>query len=119
MTKIKFLYLIAGIIFAAGITGCVIILNLPGKNTVKISQNGMVIREIDLSKAEDQFIETKFEGRKNIIEIKDGKIRVSDADCPDKICVNTGWLSAGIPIVCLPNRLVIEFAENETDAAVK
>lgn len=119
MKKIKSLYLLAGIIFAAGIAGCVIVLNLPDKNIVKISQNGAAIMEINLSEAENQFIETEFEGRKNTIEIKDGKIRVSHADCPDKICVNTGWLSAGIPIVCLPNRLVIEFEEDEIDAAVK
>lgn len=102
-----------------GIVGCIIVLNSPIKGIVKISQNGIVVREIDLSKTEDQFFETEFDGRKNTIEIKGGKIRVLDADCPDKICVNTGWLRSGIPIVCLPNRLVIEFAENETDATVK
>ena len=116
--KIKVLYLIAGIIFAAGIAGCILALSAPKTGIVRISQNGMVVREIDVSKAEDQFIEMEFEGRKNLIEIKNGEIRVFHADCPDKVCVNMGRLRSGIPIVCLPNRLVIEFAENEFDAAV-
>lgn len=119
MKKINFFYLLAGIVFAAGTAGCVIVLNSPKMNNVKISQDGIVIREIDLSKAEDQFIETEFEGRKNLIEINDGEIRVSHADCPDKTCVNMGNLKSGIQIVCLPNRLVIEFADDEIDTAVK
>ncbi|MBQ2093605.1 MAG: NusG domain II-containing protein, partial [Ruminococcus sp.] len=39
-----------------------------------------------------------------------------EAECPDKTCVNMGWLSsASMPIVCLPNHLVIEFAAGYED----
>lgn len=31
-----------------------------------------------------------------------------EIDCPDGICVKTGWVDGGTPIVCLPNRLIIE-----------
>ncbi len=59
----------------------------------------------------------EYEGRTNTIEISDGKIRVTDADCLDKVCVNTGWLGA-MPIICIPNRLEIRFAEGaDYDAA--
>ena len=52
----------------------------------------------------------------NTIEIKDGKIRVCEAEWPDKVCVKTGWLSSSaVPIVCLPNHLVIEFASEYSD----
>ena len=100
--KVKVLYLIAGIIFAAGIAGCILALSAPKTGTVRISQNGIVVREFDISKAEDQHIEMEFEGRKNLIEIENGEIRVSHADCPDKVCVSTGRLRSGIPIVCAP-----------------
>lgn len=43
----------------------------------------------------------------NSIEIKDGKVRMSKADCPDKRCVKQGF-SASMPIICLPNHLIIE-----------
>ena len=47
---------------------------------------------------------------------KDG-IHVSGASCPDKICMHTVWRGKGsLPIVCLPNHLVITAApEEDTD----
>jgi len=52
----------------------------------------------------------------NVIEVEHGRIRISEADCPDGICVRQGWVSGGlIPIVCLPNRLVITFAGSNAD----
>ena len=54
----------------------------------------------------------------NELVIEDGRAYLSDADCPDRVCVNQGWLTGGrVPIVCLPHRLVIELAEGgDTDA---
>jgi hypothetical protein len=44
--------------------------------------------------------------------IEDGEICVSSAECPDKTCVKMGKLrSESLPIVCLPNHLIIRFAE--------
>ncbi len=57
-------------------------------------------------------IRTKF--GYNLIEIGDGKIRVIEADCPDKIDVKQGYISEpNEMIVCLPNRLVIEIIGEE------
>lgn len=54
---------------------------------------------------------------KNTLEIEPGRIRVSDADCPDGICVQTGWTSdSALPIVCLPHRLVIVLESEEAVA---
>lgn len=37
-----------------------------------------------------------------------GGIRFLSSDCPDKICVNTGWLRlAGQTAACLPNGIVL------------
>ena len=45
----------------------------------------------------------------NVLVIEDGKARVLQATCPDKICVNHRPVSkAGETIVCLPAKLVIE-----------
>jgi len=58
----------------------------------------------------------------NAIEVEPGRIRVSDADCPDVLCVRQGWARGGlVPIVCLPNRLVIVFdggGDGDVDAVV-
>lgn len=56
----------------------------------------------------------------NKVEIRDGAIAVTDADCPDRVCVHTGAISDGaVPIVCLPHRLEIKIASaDEVDAVV-
>lgn len=54
-----------------------------------------------------------------ILVTENHEIFMSEADCPDHTCIKTGKLY-NYPIVCLPNKLVIEFAENnETDAEVR
>ncbi|MDR0839223.1 MAG: NusG domain II-containing protein [Oscillospiraceae bacterium] len=60
------------------------------------------------------------DGGHNTITVERGRIRVSDADCPDLICVKQGWISNGVtPVVCLPHRLLIEIvgAAQSFDAA--
>ena len=92
------------------------------KNTVvEIVQDGKVLRRIDLfeTKEEYSFIVEWEDGGTNTITVQPGRICVSDADCPDKICVEQGWISSGaIPIICMPHRLVIQFAEGESFDAV-
>ena len=51
-------------------------------------------------------------GDYNIIEIKDKKISCIDANCPDKICVQHGYLRDDIDndmIICAPHRLTIMY----------
>lgn len=46
---------------------------------------------------------------KMILEVKDGQIRVKSSDCPEQICVHTGWISKkGQILVCAPNHVLIE-----------
>lgn len=41
-------------------------------------------------------------------EISDEGVRVTDSDCPDKICVNTGYVSLTTgSAVCMPNRVIV------------
>ena len=110
--KVKILIIIAAVIFALGIAGSILVLNAPQKDTVVIKRDNKILYTIDLKTAEDKMFDIEYKGSKNTVEIKDGRIRVKDAECPDKVCVKTGWLSSSaVPIVCLPNHLVIEFAD--------
>ena len=84
-------------------------------SVANIYQNGLLIRSIDLSQVDApySFTVTDSQGHKNTIEVESGRIRVSEASCPDQICVNAGWLDSGIaPIVCLPARLVIRLEKS-------
>ena len=43
-----------------------------------------------------------------IFEIRDGRIAFIESDCPDQICVRTGFIGQeGQMAACLPNRLVL------------
>lgn len=121
--KNKVLILICALIFCIGIIGSLFVLFSPKKNTVNIKRDGEILYSFDLSSAEDKIIKIPYGKSSNTVEIKDGKIRVQDAECPDKTCVNMGWLSsASMPIVCLPNHLVIEFSDsdsNDVDAVAR
>lgn len=45
----------------------------------------------------------------NHIRVENEQIAVTNADCPDKICVQTGAIAqAGEIIACLPHKLIIE-----------
>ncbi len=51
-------------------------------------------------------------GDTNICEVKDGRVRMIRADCPDQICVHSSDIGAeGGIIVCLPNRVILEIRE--------
>ena len=45
----------------------------------------------------------------NIIKISNESIAIVDADCKDKICIKTGFISkAGQSTICLPHKLMVE-----------
>lgn len=114
--KVKVVAVIIAVIFAAGAVGSVIVLSSPPKNTVRIISDGETIRTVDLDTAQDETFDVACGDHVNTVEIKDHAIRVVSADCPDKTCVNMGWLSSSaMPIVCLPHHLVIEFADGGAD----
>lgn len=112
--KHKKLIIILAVIFAAGVAGSVMVLTASPKNSVNIISDGKVVRTVDLNAARDEIFSIEYGGSTNTVEIKDGKIRVQSAECPDKTCVHMGWLkSSAMPIVCLPNHLVIEFVNTD------
>lgn len=59
----------------------------------------------------------KFEygdGSYNVMVIKDGKVSVTEADCPDKHCINKGKIyRENETIICLPHKLVIKIIESD------
>ena len=93
-----------------------IILPRQGLGTkVVVEIEGRVVHEFDLSlDMEPLRIETKHGF--NVIEIAEGKVRVSEADCPDLLCVHTGWRQhAGQVIVCLPHYFVVRIVGEQED----
>lgn len=59
----------------------------------------------------------KFEyedGSYNVMEITDGRVSVTEADCPDRHCINKGEVyRENETIICLPHKLVIKIIESD------
>lgn len=80
---------------------------------VEISVDGTVIETLDLNK-DTEFTAHGWNGGTNHIVIKDGTVRVTEASCPDKVCVNQGAIRrTGEAIICLPNRMIARITGGE------
>lgn len=109
--KTKFwIFLIAAIVAAC--LGLSLWLNRSGEpaNTVTVISEGKTLYTLSLSV--DQTIEIKSEEGTNTVTVKGGKIAVTQADCPDGHCMARGFCDRGAQIVCLPNRLVLQFSDD-------
>lgn len=103
------LFLLLG---AAAVSAAFLLLRGRGEDNpvARITRDGVLLEEIDLTTVDQPYTLTfEDESGRNVVTVEQGRIRVSEADCPDRVCVNQGWISDGtVPIVCLPHRLMIE-----------
>lgn len=100
-------------------------MNYFGKNSESqhkiliIKQKDKIIRSVDLdllSKAER--IELKGNNN-NIILLEKGRARFESANCNDKVCVKSGWLTKpGDIAVCLPNYVTIKITGQKSDVDI-
>ena len=76
---------------------------------VRVSQDGEVTHVFPLEEDRTATYDT-VSGGHNIVVIANGQVEVTEANCPDQICVRHAPIhdTGGTPIVCLPNRLVVE-----------
>lgn len=111
MRSTKFWLLLTGtlLLLSAGATALLWYGGRGEARTALVYQDGVCIRTVDLARVDEPYsFIVEWEGGYNTVEVERGRIRVSDADCPDRICVHRGWVSdAAAPIACLPHKLVI------------
>lgn len=88
---------------------------LPGEAAAysEIISDGQVMQVVDLDVNREIHVTTD-SGGQNTITVTDGKIGVTQANCPDHYCMNRGMCSSGAQIVCLPNKLIIRFIGQQT-----
>ena len=103
------------LIFAAIIAVCLAVWLLPrsGGGEALVYQDGTLLYTLDLR--QNRTLTVTGPAGENAITVAGGEVFVSHADCPDQVCVKHGPLQkTGGPIVCLPNRLTIEWAEENS-----
>lgn len=88
--------------------------------TVEVQVDREVIANYPLNRNKE--VDLDYNGH-NLLVIKDGKASVTDADCPDRLCVQQRSISrSGETIVCLPHKIVVKVIqgeESEFDGVVK
>lgn len=81
---------------------------------VVVTVDGVVTQEYPLNK--DLTVDIKgVNGGTNHLVIKDGYADVTEASCPDKICVKSRKINkTGESIICLPNKVVVKIVGRDT-----
>ena len=75
-----------------------------------VRKNGEVVETYDLR--EDRVV--KLNDGSNTMEIKQGKVKMTEADCPDKLCVHQRAISKNNEsIICLPNQIVLQIVSQD------
>ena len=100
------LLLAAALLLLGGALALFLRLTRQGGGTVAVRIDGEAVMELPLS--EDARLVLGEGEHTNTLVIADGMARVTEASCPDQICVRRGAVQyAGESIVCLPHKLVI------------
>lgn len=72
-----------------------------------VKMGGQEDLELNLSRDHEFWVGDDEIGH-NLIRVQDGAVMVAQADCPDKVCVQTGSIcQEGEVIACLPHGLII------------
>ena len=121
--KRKDALLLIMIIVGAAIVGTVMwfMRNSDKPEQVTVKVDGNVVYSESLSKDIEYKVDG-YDGGYNIVVVQDSKVSVKEADCPDKVCMNSGQISkSGDTIVCMPHKVVVEIegGEGTVDSVAK
>ena len=77
---------------------------------VEIYSKGQLYKKVPLNKASEKLQFTvENELGINIIEIDHGQVKITDANCHDKVCVKSHAIdNPGETLICLPHKLVVK-----------
>lgn len=85
-----------------------------------IYQNGEMVDKIDLNTITLPY-DLRFENKQggyNVVHVEQGSISITEASCPDKLCIHVGKIkNSNLPITCLPNKLVVQI-EDEGESGI-
>ena len=95
---------IMGMILLGSIAAAIIMNRSGSGSKTAVIRCGDVRHELSLG--EDGLF--RFDGIDAEFEVKNGKIRITQASCPDKICEKTGFIgSSGQSLICVPNKITV------------
>ncbi|MGM9527013.1 MAG: NusG domain II-containing protein [Oscillospiraceae bacterium] len=118
--KNDLILIFAALLLAAALWGALAVFRSEGAYAL-VTVNGEEYGRYALDKDTQQSIISG--EHSNLLVISEGGARISEADCPDKLCVNQGEIRySGQSIICLPHKVVVEIIGGERsniDAVVR
>lgn len=118
--KNDLILIFAALLLAAALWGALAVFRSEGAYAL-VTVNGEEYGRYALDKDTQQSIISG--EHSNLLVISEGGARISEADCPDKLCVNQGEIRyGGQSIICLPHKVVVEIVGGERsniDAVVR
>lgn len=99
---------LAAVLLVLGIAGVIILkYGLHKGSYAEVYIDDKSVKTINMD-VDDEYVFHTEQGE-NVVAVKDGKIEMKSADCPDKVCVRMGAKNrSGETITCLPHKLVVE-----------
>ena len=85
-------------------------------NVANVYYENNIIKTIDLNK--DEFYKVEGYNGEVLIEVKNNKIRVIKETSPYNLCSKQGFVDS-VPIICLPNKIIIKIEKTDIDAVVR
>jgi hypothetical protein len=107
VNKATAVVLVAVGIMAVAAVAAWIIITAQGEKaqTALIFEDGVMVREVPLTGNTSTYT---IELARVTVMVQGESVAVVRSDCPDQICVHTGFIHDGvIPIICMPNKIQI------------
>ena len=96
--------LAAGLLLAAILLGFFLFIGKQEGTWAVVTVDGTEVGKYNLKEAQTLDL-----GTGNHLEISDGEVWMTEADCPDQICVKSGKISKEHEmIVCMPHKVIVE-----------
>lgn len=109
---------IAAVLAVAGVLCLLLYGTNHNGSYVQVEIEGTVSEVLPLSEDCEKTISTP-DGGENTLVIRDGAVSITEANCPDKICVHHNAIRrSGESIICLPHRLTVSVVSGNGDSEI-
>ncbi len=100
---------VCAFVFVCALIGTLLIYGAKPAGQIEIISHGeLIYKGASVKRGAPVYIDAG--NGENIVRIDEKGVCVESANCPDKDCVNSGYLkNTYLPIVCLPNELIIRY----------
>ncbi len=95
--------------------------NVDGMGQLRVVVDGEILYSSPMSLLSNGSYTLRADETTFQFEIENEKVRIKQMtreECPRQICSKTGWVKGEKPIVCLPNKIVIEIVSKNDGESV-